>query len=110
MVEGRRLQRAPRRGDHHLRDVWASLRVDEGLGLHELHAERVEARPQTGRMSPAMDIGDHQRTERDKSFIRSVVDRKLINSFRLHGVTIAEMGRAELLGVICWLIKNPGIY
>jgi hypothetical protein len=50
------------------------------------------------------------KVDNDKAFIRSMTDRALVNSFRLHGLSLAEMDRGELLGVICWLIKNPDIY
>ena len=44
--------------------------------------------------------------ERDKRHVRSLQVPRLIHEFRLCNVAIADMERAELLGVISWLIQH----
>lgn len=43
-----------------------------------------------------------------RKMVRSFHDQTAIESFRFHGLSIAEMDRAELLGVISFLLKNAG--
>ena len=57
-----------------------------------------------------MNHDDAEKTDREKLHIRAHVDQKQINAFRFYGVSIAEMDRQELLGVICFLIKHPQAY
>lgn len=51
-------------------------------------------------MSPA------DQKERDKRHVRSLQNPRIVADFRLCNVSIAEADRAELLGMICWLIKG----
>ena len=54
-------------------------------------------------MSPRMDYDAAEERERSKRAVRSFHDAALIETFRFHGLSIAEMDRAELLGVISFL-------
>jgi hypothetical protein len=54
-------------------------------------------------MSPRMSFDDEEQRERAKRAVRSFHDSKLIETFRFHGLSIAEMDRAELLGLISFL-------
>lgn len=57
-----------------------------------------------------MDHDAAERTDREKLHIRAHVDQKQVNAFRFYGVSLAEMDRQELLGVICSLINHPHAY
>lgn len=54
-----------------------------------------------------MDHDAAEKTEREKRHIRAHVKQEQINAFRFYGISIAEMDRQELLGVICFLIDHP---
>ncbi len=53
---------------------------------------------------------DAEQSDYAKTAIRAMQDRKLIETFRFHGLTLGDMDRAELLGVICFLANNPMNY
>lgn len=53
---------------------------------------------------------DLERVERYKLQVRSMQDRKLIETFLFNGLTLGDMDRSELLGVICFLANNPNVY
>ena len=57
-----------------------------------------------------MDHDAAEKLEREKRHIRAHVKQEQINAFRFYGVSIAEMDRQELLGVICFLINHPQAY
>ena len=48
--------------------------------------------------------------ERDKRHVRSLQNPRIISTFSVCGVTIAEADRAELLGMICWLVKGSDAF
>ena len=49
---------------------------------------------------------DYERVDHYKAQVRSMQDRKLIETFRFNGLTLGDMDRAELLGVICFLANT----
>lgn len=53
---------------------------------------------------------DSEEVERAKKYIRSFRSDKTIETFRFFHLTLGDMDRAELLGVICFLIKNQGFF
>ena len=57
-----------------------------------------------------MDHDAAEKLDREKFHIRAHVKHNVITDFRFYGVSIAEMGRPELLGVICFLIEHPHAY
>ena len=57
-------------------------------------------------MTPKMDYDGAEGRERSKRVVRAFHDASLIETFRFHGLSIAEMDRAELLGVISFLATN----
>jgi hypothetical protein len=57
-----------------------------------------------------MSHDDYERVDHYKAQVRSMQDRKLIESFRFNGLTLGDMDRAELLGVICFLANNPSSF
>lgn len=56
-----------------------------------------------------MSHDDQERVEHYKAQVRHMQDRKLIEGFRFNGLTLGDMDRAELLGVICFLANNPSL-
>ena len=48
--------------------------------------------------------------ERDKRHVRSLQNPRIVADFRLCNVSIAEADRAELLGMICWLITGKDAF
>ena len=50
---------------------------------------------------------DDDNIEHYKKAVRSMTDKQLVETFRFHGLSLAQMDRAELLAVICFLAKNP---
>ncbi len=53
---------------------------------------------------------DSERVDNYRAQVRSMQDRKLIETFRFNGLTLGDMDRAELLGVICFLANNPNSF
>ena len=48
---------------------------------------------------------DDDEIEHNKRVLRSMQDADMLRKFEFHGLCLAEMDRAELLGVICLLCK-----
>ncbi len=60
-------------------------------------------------MGPRMDYDKAEERERSKRAVRAFHDARVIDSFRFHGLSIAEMDRAELLGVISFLASSGNL-
>lgn len=48
--------------------------------------------------------------ESAKYMIQEFIDWKLIDETQLCGLKIVQMDRAELLGMICFLLRHPSLY
>ncbi len=59
-------------------------------------------------MIPKMDYHAAEKRARAKEAVRAFHDQSLVESFRFHGLSLAEMDRAELLGVISFLAMADG--
>ncbi len=56
--------------------------------------------------APKMDYDAESERSGAKRAVRSFHDAKLVETFRFHGLSLADMDRAELLGVISFLAAN----
>ena len=56
--------------------------------------------------TPKMDYDAEDKRSRARRAVRSFHDANLVETFRFHGLSLADMDRAELLGVISFLATN----
>ena len=50
---------------------------------------------------------DDERREHYQRVVREMQDEEFIKTFRMFDLSLAQMDRAELLGLICFMAKNP---
>lgn len=56
--------------------------------------------------APRLDFDALDKRERAKRAVRAFHDQAVLDRFRFHGLSLAEMDRAELLGVISFLASS----
>lgn len=55
---------------------------------------------------PSMDYAAAESRDRARLAVRAFHNAKVVETFRFHGLSLADMDRAELLGVISFLATN----